>query len=74
MDDLLPKRYLIFEDLPNHIKVAIDRLQPGDCDAFVRKSFPELHDRSIIESLNAEDEDAESKILELIQRLRSMFG
>ena len=74
MTKQLPERYKKYDDLPNHIKLAIDRLQPGDCDAFVRHERPMLADKSILEILNAKGEDAEGEVLELIQRIRTMFG
>ena len=70
----ISERYRKFDDIPNHIKVAIKKLNPGDFDLFVNKSFPELQDNSIIQTLNKKGERAESEILPLIQRLRSMFG
>ncbi|MHC4638176.1 MAG: hypothetical protein ACYTBV_11860 [Planctomycetota bacterium] len=70
----LPERYEKFDDLPNHIKAAIDRLQLGDSGAFVRRKIPQLTDRSIIDILNAKGEDGESEVLEFIYRLRGMFG
>ena len=52
----ISERYRKFDDIPNHIKVAIKKLNPGDFDLFVNKSFPELQDNSIIQTLNKKGE------------------
>jgi hypothetical protein len=66
MSALLPERYKKFEDLPNHVKVAIERLAPGDLDEFVCGKMPAAGNRSIIEILNKEGEAGEQYVLSLI--------
>jgi hypothetical protein len=58
--------YQTFNDLPNHIKVNIQRLEVQDPKVWVLKQLPGLGDRSVLEILNNEGEDGERIILQFI--------
>jgi hypothetical protein len=66
MSGLLPQRYETFEDLPNHIKAAIERLAPGDLDKFVSAKMPAAGNCSIVDILNRQGEAGEQYVLRLI--------
>ena len=74
MNKQLNERYSQFEDLPNHIKNALKRLDPGDLEVFINKSIVKLGGKTIIEILNEEGDKGESKIFAYINEMLSLYG
>jgi hypothetical protein len=72
MSDLvrLP-RYRSFSDLPNHIRLQVQRWGEADVERWVQQQIPALDHRSIVETMNLPD--GEQKVLEFFRDLRGML-
>ena len=75
MDNLLPKRYSTFEDLPNQVKAEIRRFDPKDVESFVNYKMPAMENKSIIDIMNDNEEDKGVALaLEIIKRRYDPMG
>jgi len=76
MDNLLPKRYSAFEDLPNQVKAEIRRLDPGEgVESFIGYKMPAMNNKSIIDIMNEnEEEKGVVLVLEIIKKCYDPMG
>ncbi len=65
-----PEEYILYSDLYQHLKEAIDKL-PDKCrEAFVMSRFDELKYREIAEKLNISERTVEDRISKALAQLR----
>ena len=72
MSDLVPlPKYRSFEDLPNHVRLQVERWGEPDVKKWVLQPIPALDHRSVVETMNLPD--GETKVLEFFRDLRGMM-
>lgn len=75
MNNLIPKRYSKFEDLPNQIKAEIKRFGPRDIDSFIHYKMKAMNNKSMIDILNENNEEKGLiLVLDIIKRRHDPMG
>jgi len=67
-------KYRSFNDLPNHIRRRIQAVMPSAKVAeWVQEGIPALGNRSILDVMNEDGEEADERVLQFLMKIEGYF-